>query len=50
MRRLNGEGSVRKRKNGSWEAIITVGYDKTTGKQKRKSIYGRTQQEVKLKQ
>ncbi len=49
MKRLNGEGTIRKRKNGTWEMIITIGYDKATGKQLRKSIYGRSQRDVQIK-
>ena len=26
-RRANGEGSIRKRSDGSWEGRITIGYD-----------------------
>ena len=44
----NGEGTIRKRKDGSWEARITVGYN-PNGTQKRKSIYGKTRQEVQKK-
>jgi integrase len=44
----NGEGTIRKRANGSWEARITVGYN-PNGTQKRKSIYGKTRQEVQRK-
>ena len=47
-RRANGEGSIRKRKDGSWEARITLGYD-PFGKQVTKSVYGRTQRDVKEK-
>ena len=48
-KRLNGEGSIRKRKNGSWEARITVGIDAETSRQIRKSFYGKTRGEVKVK-
>lgn len=44
--RANGEGSIRHRKDGRYEARITVGVDPQTGKLKRRSIYGRTQKEV----
>lgn len=47
-RRANGEGCIRKRKDGSWEARITLGYD-PFGKQVTKSVYGRTQRDVKEK-
>lgn len=45
-KRANGEGMIRKRSNGTWEARITIRFDETTGKQVRKSIYGRTKKEV----
>lgn len=41
-----GEGSIRKRTNGRWEARITTGYNPQTGKQVQKSIYGKTREEV----
>ena len=41
-----GNGNIRKRKDGTWEARYTVGTDPKTGKQLRRSIYGRTQKEV----
>ena len=49
MRRLNGEGTIRKRKNGSWEGRLFIGFDKTTGKPLHKSVYARTQKEIKAK-
>jgi integrase len=45
-RRANGEGVVRQRKDGIWEARILTGYDPKTGKLKRVSFYGKTQKEV----
>jgi len=48
MKRANGEGTIRKRKNGSWEGIYTAGRDEN-GKLIRKSVYGKTQQEVSKK-
>ncbi len=48
-KRINGEGSIRKRKNGTWEARITIGFDESTGKQVTKSVYGRSQKEIKCK-
>ena len=48
-KRANGEGSMRKRSNGSWEGRITVGADPVTGKLISKSVYGRTQREVREK-
>lgn len=47
--RAKGEGSITKRKDGRWEARVTVGYDPGTGKPVRKSFYGRSQREVKEK-
>ena len=41
-----GAGTIRKRPDGRWEARYTVGFDPMTGKQKQKSIYGKTQKEV----
>ena len=41
-----GAGTIRKRTDGRWEARYTVGFDPVTGKQKQKSIYGKTQREV----
>ena len=41
-------GSIRQRADGTWEARYTVGRDPGTGKQLRKSVYGKTQKEVRL--
>jgi integrase len=43
--RAKGEGTLRQRKDGSWEARLTLGYD-NTGKQQYKSLYGKTQADV----
>ena len=48
-KRANGEGSIRKRSNGTWEARITVGINPETGKTISKSVYARTQKEVREK-
>ena len=48
-RRANGEGTIRKRSNGTWEGRITLGYNPENGKQICKSVYGRTQKEVREK-
>ena len=48
-RRANGEGSIRKRKDGRWEGRYTVGRDPKTGKQIFKNVLGKTQAEVKAK-
>ena len=48
-RRANGEGSIRKRKDGRWEGRFTAAYDPETGKQIFKNVLGKTQAEVKEK-
>jgi integrase len=48
VKRPNGEGTIRKRKNGSWEGKYVAGRDKD-GKLIRRSVYGRTQAEVSKK-
>lgn len=48
-RNAQGNGSIRKRKDGTWEARYTIGRDSRTGKQVQKSVYGKTQQEVRKK-
>jgi integrase len=48
-KRANGEGSIRKRKDGRWEGFYTAAYDPVTGKQKIKNVLGKTQNEVKEK-
>ncbi len=48
-RRARGEGSIRQRPNGTWEARFVIGVDPGTGKDIRKSIYGKTQKEVRKK-
>ena len=45
----NGSGSIRKRDDGRWEGRYTNGFDPKTGKMIRKSVYGKTQKEVRLK-
>ena len=47
-RRANGEGNIRKRKDGRWEGRYTAGYDEN-GKRIIKNVLGRTQAEVKAK-
>ena len=47
-KRANGEGSIRKRRDGRWEGRYTVGYDEN-GKVKMKNVLGKTQAEVKEK-
>lgn len=41
-KRANGEGTIRQRKDGRWEGLYTINY-------KRKSVYGKTQNEVRKK-
>ena len=48
-RRANGEGNVRKRKDGRWEGRYTAGHDPETGKAIIKNVLGKTQAEVKEK-
>src|SRR5437763_3340082 len=44
-RRARGEGNIRQRPDGRWEARITVGHN-PNGTRRRTSIYGKTQAEV----
>lgn len=44
-----GSGSIRKRPDGLWEGRYTPGVDPKTGKQIQKSVYGKTQKEVRSK-
>jgi integrase len=44
-KRSNGEGTIRLRADGRWEAQYTAGY-RADGKSIRRSIYGKTQAEV----
>ena len=48
-RRTNGEGNLRKRKDGRWEGRYTAGTDPVTGKAIVKNVLGKTQAEVKEK-
>ena len=48
-RRANGEGSIRKRKDGRWEGRYTAGRDPVTGRTIYKNVLGKTQAEVKEK-
>ena len=48
-KRANGEGSIRKRKDGRWEGRYTAGRDAETGKPIYRNVLGRTQAEVKEK-
>ena len=48
-KRANGEGNIRKRKDGRWEGRYTAGHDPETGKPIYKNVLGRTQAEAKNK-
>jgi len=48
-RRSNGEGNIRKRKDGRWEGRYTAGINPENGKQIFKNVLGKTQVEVKEK-
>lgn len=45
-KRANGEGSLRKRKDGRWEGRYTAGHDPETGKAIYKNVLGRTKTET----
>lgn len=45
-RSAKGGGTIRKRPDGRWEARYSLGFDPKTGKQVQKSVYGKTQKEV----
>ena len=48
-RNAQGAGSLRQRADGTWEARYVVGRDPGTGKQVRKSVYAKSQKEVRQK-
>lgn len=48
-RAAQGAGSIRQRADGTWEARFIVGHDPGTGKPIRKSVYAKTQKEVRQK-
>lgn len=48
-KRANGDGNIRKRKDGRWEGRYVVGRDPDTGKMITKNVLGKTQVEVKEK-
>ena len=48
-KRANGEGNLRKRKDGRWEGRYTAGYDPYTGKRIVKNVLGKTQAEARDK-
>lgn len=49
IRRFKGDGSIRKRADGRWEARWTVGYEPDTRKQIVRTVYGKTLSEVQEK-
>ena len=48
-KRANGEGNIRKRKDGRWEGRYTAGHDPVTGKAIYKNVLAKTQKECKEK-
>lgn len=48
-RNAKGAGGIRQRPDGRWEARYTAGYDLRTGKQRRRSVYGKTKRECQMK-
>ena len=48
-KRANGDGSIRKRKDGRWEGRYVVGHDPITGKMISRNVLGKTQAQVKEK-
>ena len=44
-RRGNGEGSIYRKPDNTWCAVLAIGYDQN-GKRKRRYLYGRTKAEV----
>ena len=48
-RRANGEGNLRKRKDGRWEGRYTAGHDPETGKAIYRNVLGKTQSETRAK-
>jgi len=48
-RNAQGSGTIRQRKDDLWEARFTVGRNPATGKQLQKSIYGKSEKEVRKK-
>lgn len=48
-RATHGAGSIRQRPDGTWEARFVTGHDPGSGKAVRKSVYAKTQKEVRQK-
>jgi integrase len=47
-KRAHGEGTITQRKDGTWMGQVSLGYSED-GKRQRKTIYGKTQKEVRAK-
>lgn len=47
-KRANGEGTINRRPDGSWQGQISLGYS-SEGKRSRPTVYGKTQKEVREK-
>ena len=47
-RRSHGDGTISKRQDGTYEGKVSLGVD-AEGKRKRKTVYGKTQKEVRAK-
>lgn len=45
----SGAGSIRQRVDGRWEGRYSIGFNPGTGRQIQKSVYGKTQKEVRQK-
>ena len=45
-RRADGEGTIFQRKDGLWQAELTIGYEQLTGKRIYKTVYGTTQKKA----
>lgn len=48
-RGANGDGTIRKRPDGRWEGRYSYGFNPRTGKPNQKSVYGKTQKEVRIR-
>ena len=48
-RRGKGEGCISKRKDGTWQGYVTIGYNPETGNPKRKYFSGKTRKEIQEK-
>ena len=48
-KQTRGDGGIRKRSDGRWEARIVTGIDPGTGKAIRRSVFGKTQKECRQK-